>query len=454
MLSEIIKQFFSENVFWFQLAVVLITIAIGGRFGGVGLGTSGGFGLAILVLVFGMQPGSPPATVVFIIMAVITCVSVLQAAGGLDYFVSIAEVLLRKKPQAITFVGPLICGLFTFFCGTAYVAFSVYPVIAEVAAQAKIRPERPLSMSLIAADTAITASPMSAATSAMLVTLAFFGVSLAQLLSVIVPAVLLGIICGCLSVYKRGNELALDPEFQRRLVSGEYQMLHKKEIKTFSEINPSKKAVTGVILFALGIFTVVFLGSHKGILPVWIIDGKEDTLSTPQIIQIVMLATAFFIMVFCRIPGSDLSSGSVFRSGLVGAVAIFGMAWMTGTFFDGYSSYFKDLFSGMVEKQPILFGLILFCFSSVIFSPSVTVSVLMPVGRELGIPVEILVAVYPAVCGAFIIPGAGQIGCISFDRTGTTRMGRFVINHSFLRPGLVTISCSVLAAYFLAKIIL
>lgn len=437
------------SMFWLQLAIVMVCIAIGGRYGGIGLGAAGGVGVSILVLIFGMQPSAPPTNVIFIIIAVISCVSVLQAAGGLDMLVRLAEKALRKKPSAITFLGPIICSIFSIFCGTTYVAFSVYPVVAEVAAEAKIRPERPLAMSVIAAGIAIVASPMSAATAGMLGILGGFGVTPFTLLSITLPAFFIAVLCGCLSVYKRGPELANDPEFKRRVAAGEYQFLHGEDTKEYTPVPNAKK---GLFIFALGIVTVMFLGSMTSLLPTWNIDGNLKRLSTPMLIQMVMLATACFIILKCKVPSDQLAVGSVFRAGLIGVVGVFGVGWMTGTFFDAYKPEFVALFSDMVQTAPLLFGVVLFCFSAVIFSPSVTVAALMPLGVALGIPPEVLIALYPATCGDFIVPGANQISCVSFDRTGTTKIGRFVVNHSYMRPGFVMVITAVAAGYCIAKV--
>jgi anaerobic C4-dicarboxylate transporter DcuA len=439
--------------FWLQLAVVLGCIGIGGRFGGVGLGAAGGLGVCLLVLGFGLQPASPPVTVLLIIIAVIACTSVLQGAGGLDFLVRIAEKLLRKKPSAITFLGPLISSMFVIFCGTSYVAFAVYPVIAEVAAEAKIRPERPMSMAVIASGIAITASPMSAATAGMIASLSLYDVSFFQILAVSMPAFLIGALCGCAFVYKRGLELEQDPEFQRRVASGEYQLIHEDVNSPEEEYKPSTGVKASVLVFGLGVATVILFGTFKSLLPSWDIDGKTVVLSTPMLIQMVMLASALFIIVFAKVPSDKFASGSVFRSGLIGVVGVFGISWMTGTFFNAYQPFFETTFEGMVETAPMMFGLILFCFSAVIFSPSATVSALMPLGAAMGIPPGLLVALYPATCGDFIVPGAGQIGCVSFDRTGTTRLGTYVINHSYILPGFVMVISSVTAGYFISKIV-
>ncbi|SQI41495.1 Anaerobic C4-dicarboxylate transporter DcuB [Leminorella richardii] len=412
----------------------------------------GGLGVCILVLVFGMKPASPPVTVLLIIIAVIACTSVLQGAGGLDFLVRIAEKLLRKKPTAITFVGPLVCSIFVMFCGTAYVAFAVYPVVAEVAAEAKIRPERPMSMSVIAAGIAVIASPMSAATAGMIAALSMYNVSILEILAVSIPAFLIGTFCGCLAVFKRGKELEQDPVFCQRVASGEYQFLHGEKAEK-EAYKPSKAEKLGVLIFGLGVALVITLGSFKSLLPAWEEGGKMVPLSTPSLIQMVMLATALMIIVFSKVPSDKFASGSVFRSGLIGVVGVFGISWMTGTFFEAYKPMFIELFQHMVQSTPMLFGVVLFCFSAVIFSPSTTVASLMPLGASMGIPPPMLVALYPACCGDFIVPGAGQIGCVSFDRTGTTKLGSYVINHSYLRPGFVMVISAVIAGYGISTIV-
>lgn len=440
-----------EVIFLLELFIIFSMIAIGGRYGGIGLGVAGGLGMCILVLVFGMKPASLPVNVVFIILAVITCVSVLQSAGGLDLLVKIAEKILKRKPQAISFMGPFICALFTIFCGTTYVAFSIYPVIAEVAAQAKIRPERALSASVVAAGIGVIASPMSAATATMIAILAFSGVGILQILMISLPAFLIGVFCACLSVFKRGKELEQDEEFQRKVRLGEYHFINENSQQ--QDCKNDFKAKRSLYIFALGILAIIFFGTFTNLLPHYeLANGDMERLSTPNLIQMLMLATACLIMLFAKVPANKLGEASVFRSGLVGVVGVFGVAWMTGTFFEAYKLFFSDVLSHIVEDYPYLFGLILFAFSMVIFSPSATVAALMPLGVSLGIPPQILIVLYPCVCGDFIVPGANQIACVSFDRTGTTKIGKFVINHSYLRPGFILIISATIVGYVLSKI--
>ena len=420
--------------FWLQLAVMLVCIGVGGRFGGVGLGAAGGLGVSILVLGFGLQPASPPVSTLLIIVAVIACTSILQGAGGLDLLVRVAEKMLRKWPSAITIVGPFVCSLFVVLCGTAYVAFAVYPVVAEVAS----------------AGIAVVASPMSAAMAALVASLAILDVSLIQILAVSVPAFIIATLCTCLSVYWKGTELEKDPEFIRRVQSGQYQgLVVTKDDKPF-EATKGQKLSVGI--FLLGVITVIIFGTFKELLPTWEAAGKVSSLPIPSLIQMIMLAFGLFIIVFCKVPSSKFASGSVFVSGLIGVVGVFGVSWLTGTFFEAYKPLFVGLFTDMAQSTPMLFGVVLFCFSAVILSPSATTAALMPLGVSIGIPAGLCVALFPATCGDFIIPGGAQIGCTAFDRTGTTRLGKYVVNHSYIIPGFVHVISGVTAGYFLSFI--
>lgn len=443
-------------MFWLQLAVVLVCVGLGGRLGGVGLGAAGGLGVSILVLGMGVPPGSPPVSVLLIITAVIACSSVLQASGGLDLLVGLAEKMLRRYPRAITILGPLTCSLFVVFVGTAYVAFAVYPVVAEVAASAKVRPERAISASVISAGIGVMASPMSAAMAAMVGIMSAQGIAFWQILAVTIPTFFLATICCALSVYWRGCELEDDPEFKRRLASGDYHYLAEKTMEQ-AEANKGPKlaprAKIGVIIFMLGILTSVIVGSVPGLRPSWIINGKETVLNIPMLIQMVMLATAFFIIMICRVPPEKFASGSVFRSGLIGVVGVFGIAWCTGTFFDQHTELLSDVFQHIASTAPFLFCLGAFLVSTVIFSPTVSTTIMMPLGLKMGLPPEFLIGTWACCYGDFVIPGGAQIGCTAFDRTGTTRLGTFVINHSYLRPGLVFVTSGTIIGWGISKIV-
>lgn len=123
-----------------------------------------------------------------------------------------------------------------------------------------------------------------------------------------------------------------------------------------------------------------------------------------MVIQMVMLTAALFIMIVSKVPSSTLNSGSVFRAGLMGVVAILGVSWMTATFFDAYQPELIKVFGGIVNDAPMLFGVVVFLFSLVIMSPAATVAAIMPLGVTLGIPAPFLIAIFACTCGDFIIP--------------------------------------------------
>ncbi|AHM55170.1 anaerobic C4-dicarboxylate transporter family protein [Escherichia coli] len=437
------------TLFLVQFLIVLVCIGLGGRFGGIGLGAAGGLGLAILTFGFGLPPDSPPITVISIIIAVITCVTILQAAGGLDLLVTMAEKILRKWPGAITFLGPFVAFLFTALCGTGYVAFSVYPVIAEIATDARVRPERAMSMSVIAANFGLIASPVSAVITGTLAILAGLHVSALDILSVTVPGTLLGCLAGCLFVWKRGNELDNEPEFQRRIAEGTFKPLKTQENK---DETASGKARKGLVIFIIGILLVVLMGSVPELRPLWNDGHTIKRMDVPTTLQIIMLTTACIIMLICRIPPLSLDSGSVFKSGLVGVVAIFGLSWMMNSFFAAWSDLFNSAYRDF--QNPLLFGLLVFILSAVIYSPAATAVALFPAGVMMGYPAATLIALLPLTCGSFIIPGGAQIGCVAFDRTGTTKIGKYVVNHSYMLPGLVTTLSSSVFCFLLAGILL
>lgn len=441
-----------DMMFWIQLLVVAVCVAVGGRLGGVGLGAAGGFGVSILVLGMNVQPGSPPVSVLLIITAVIACTSVLQGSGGLDLMVRAADRLLRKWPKMITIVGPLVCSFFVMLVGTAYVAFAVYPVVAEVAASAKVRPERALSASVICAGIGVMASPMSAAMAAMVGIMSLQGVHFGQILAVSVPTFILATLCASLSVFWRGKELEEDPEFQRRVANGEYEWLvDDHETKKWE---PEPFAKRAVLIFVLGILVSICVGSVPGLRPEWANDaGKVSQLPIPSLIQMVMLATAFVIIMLCKVPSGKFASGSVFRSGLIGVVGVFGIAWLTGTFFDLYTNDLSAAFSGVAEKAPWLFCVVAFLVSTVIFSPTVSTTIMMPIGLKLGLEPSFLIGTWACCYGDFMVPGGAQIGCTAFDRTGTTRLGTFVINHSYLRPGMVFVISGTIIGWLISRFV-
>lgn len=432
-----------------QLAFVLTAIIVGARLGGIGLGVMGGIGLAILTFVFGLQPTAPPIDVMLMIVAVISAASCMQAAGGLDYMVKLAEKLLRKNPSHVTILSPLVTYLFTFVAGTGHVAYSVLPVIAEVATETKIRPERPLGIAVIASQQAITASPISAATVALLGLLTGFNITLFDILKVTIPATLIGVLVGALFSMRVGKELVDDPEYQRRVAEG---ILEDKR-HTIKDVKNIKQAKLSVFIFILATVLIVLFGSFSGMRPSFVVGGETVMLDMPSIIEIIMLSAAAIILIFSKTDGIKATQGSVFPAGMQAVIAIFGIAWMGDTFLQGNMAELTVSIETVVRQMPWLFGLALFVMSILLYSQAATVRAIVPLGIALGISPYMLIALFPAVNGYFFIPNYPTvIAAINFDRTGTTKIGKYVLNHSFMMPGLVATFVSIVLGLLLIQV--
>ena len=428
-----------------QLLFVLVCIIVGARIGGVGLGVMGGLGVALLTFVFGLEPTTPPIDVMLMIAAVISAAGAMQAAGGLDFLVRIAERILRKHPQNVTILAPLVTYSFTFLAGTGHVAYSVLPVIAEVARETKIRPERPLGIAVIASQQAITASPISAATVALLGLLAGFDITLFDILKITIPATLIGVLVGAFASMKVGKELVDDPEYQKRLANGELDDIHQE----MSEIKNTFGAKLSVILFVAATVLIVLFGSIPAMRPTF--DGKA--LGMPSLIEILMLTTAAIILLLTKTSGAKAAQGSVFSAGMQAVIAIFGVAWMGDTFINGNIGLMMESIKGIVTEMPWLFGIALFVMSILLYSQAATVRAIMPLGVALGLNPMLLIALFPAVNGYFFIPNYPTVvAAINFDRTGTTKIGKYILNHSFMMPGLVATIVGIAVGLLLIQI--
>jgi anaerobic C4-dicarboxylate transporter DcuA/anaerobic C4-dicarboxylate transporter DcuB len=424
-----------------QLLIVLVAIIIGARIGGIGLGILGGFGLAVLTFIFGLQPTTPPIDVMLMIMAVIAGASCMQAAGGLNLMVEWAEKLLRKNPSKITILSPLVTYFFTFIAGTGHVAYSVLPVIAEVATETKVRPERPLGIAVIASQQAITASPISAATVALLSMLAGYNISLMDILLISIPCTLIGVLAGAFYSLRVGKELEDDPKYQRRLAKGE--LFNNKVVER--KIENRKSALLSIIIFIIATIGIVLFGSIASIRPMFKqADGTMVQMQMSHIIEILMFSAAALILLLTRTNGIKAAQGSVFSAGMQAVIAIFGIAWMGDTFIAGNMVELKSSIEEIVTQMPWLFGLALFVMSILLFSQAATIRALLPLGIALGISPYMLIALFPAVNGYFFIPNYPTVvAAINFDRTGTTHIGKYILNHSFMMPGLIATIVSV-----------
>lgn len=439
-----------------QLAIVLALIFIGARIGGIGLGISGMVGVFILVFIFGLNPGKTPVDVMFIIVSVITAAAMLQASGGLDYLVEVAARFLKRHPSRITYFGPLVCWLFCFVAGTAHTCYSLLPIISEIAKNEKVRPERPLSVSAVAASLGITGSPVSAATAAIisLDLLGGKGIELKHILIICVPASIISILIAAFVQNRVGKELVDDPEYQKRLEEG---LIHDNGTDCESNMTPEqkKRARRAVFAFLAGVCLIIIFGLFPSLRPTLTLsDGTAKAVSMTETIEMIMMSIAALIMVVGKADVKKAASGSVFAAGMNAMVGIFGIAWMGDTFFCGHIDFFAAGIENIVTQAPMLFAVALFIMSIMLFSQAATVRTLYPLGIALGINPLLLVAMFPAVNGYFFLPNyPTEVAAINFDETGTTKVGKYVINHSFQLAGFITTIVSIGLGYLTAVLV-
>ena len=428
-----------------QLLIVLAALYVGSRYGSLALGAISGIGLAILVFGFGMTPGTPPTDVIYIIIAAVTCAAVLQAAGGMDWLIQIAERALRKHPDHITFYAPICTFLLTVLVGTGHVVYTLMPLIADIALKKGIRPERPCAVASIASQVGITCSPIAAAVVAFTTISAAngFDITIPQVLIVTIPACLVGLLAAAACSYRRGKELDKDPEFQARLQDPEMYKYMYGENATLLDKVVSKEAKASVMIFLAAILAIVILAACG-----------YKTVKMNLVIQIIMLVAAGLMIILCKAKPAVATSGKVFQSGMVAVIAIFGIAWMADTYFSNYMDLIQNSLGGLVGKYPWAIAFVFFLVSVLINSQGAVVVAMLPLAYSLGIPGPILLGVLPSVYGYFFIPNyPSDIATVNFDRSGTTKIGKYLLNHSFMMPGLVSVIVSTLVAMLISSLI-
>jgi anaerobic C4-dicarboxylate transporter DcuA len=443
-------------VLWLELLVLLSCILVGARVGGIGLGGVSGIGLLFFVFVLGMPPGAPPNTVLGMIICVITALSAMEAAGGLTFLLSLGERLLRRNPSRVTLLAPLVTYALILVSGTQHVIYALLPVIAEVSRNAGVRPERPLSISVIAAQQGLTASPVSAVTVALVNALTGSTVGLPQILMVIIPASLVGVLAGVAAVFRRGVELDRDPEYARRLAEGKVP-----ESRAAVVLAPEQRraAVGSCIIFFSAVAAVVLLGLYEDLRPVYetIVDGAPQTgqIQMGRAIMIIMLAAAGLILVSFGVSAEAAVKSGVMKGGVVAFISIVGVSWMGSSFFEANRTEIVGGISSVVGDYPWVFALGLFVLSILLMSQAAAVVTLAPVAAAIGLPAQTFVGVYPAVNGTFFLPTYGTVlAAVSMDQTGTTRIGRYLLNHSFMLPGLVSTAASTATALLLSAVVI
>jgi anaerobic C4-dicarboxylate transporter DcuA len=432
-----------------QFVVVLAAIWMGARYSGVGLGLWGAVGLLVLVVGFGVTPTSPPVDVMLIILAVIMAASVMDAAGGIDFLVRIAERVIRANPKYVTIVAPLTTWAFTFVAGTGHIVYPLLPVIYETAHQSGIRPERPMAIATIASQQAITASPVAAATAAMIGLFSEKGLSqwgLPQILMICVPSTLIGVIVAAVISMFVGKDLKDDPEYQARVKSG--AIPPPPAASQRPPLPPA--AVTSAVIFLIGVALVVLFGFFPALrhLP-----GAKAPLAMPLVIEIVMLAVAAVMLAATKVKVDEIPRTATLRAGVVAVIGIFGLAWLGDSFIAAHQDVIVPGIKAMTEKAPWTFVFGLFFASVLLYSQAATTRALMPLGLALGIQPQFLIGAFPSVNGYFFIPTYGTlIAAINFDRSGTTKIGKYILNHSFMIPGLVSTAVAVFVGLLIAKV--
>lgn len=449
-----------------EFLFLLVMLYIGSRYGGVGLGVISGIGLIVEVFVFRMPPASAPIEVMLIILAVVTCASILEAAGGLKFMLQVAERVLRKNPKQITFLGPIATYTLTFMLGTGHAVYSIMPIIGDIALKNKIRPERPMAAASVASQLALTASPISAVVTVFLgkELLDLFhlqggeSLTLVNILSVTIPATFLGMMAMSFYSMRRGKELEDDPEYQRRLQDPIYreQILNSSKT-TLNDVVP-QSSKNAVYIFLSSIIVIVALALLPQVRTFELIkDGATQEITVPMgvIIQMIMLCFGGLILLTCKTPVKIIPEGVVFKSGMVACIAIFGIAWMSDTYFTYAMPYFREGITSMVQAYPWTFIFALFAVSIVVNSQAATAKMMLPVAIAMNLPVPLLIGIMPATYAYFFIPNyPSDIATVNFDPTGTTKIGKYYFNHSFMVPGLIAVAVACVVGIGLAKVLI
>ena len=439
-----------------EFLLLLGFLYAGSRFGGIGLGVVSGIGLMFEVLVLRMPPGKAPVDVMLVILAVVTCASVLEAAGGLKYMLQVAERILRKNPKRITILGPIVTYTMTIMLGTGHAVYSIMPIIGDIALKNGIRPERPMAAASVASQLAITGSPISAVVALYLKDIAhieaFANVSLLDIVAVTIPATFAGTIALSLYSLRRGKELQDDPEYQRRMQDPVWRdrILSTTSTTLNEQLPPAAR--NSVLLFILALVCIVIVAMMPAIRT---IPGMEKPIDMSVIIQMFMLGFGGIILLATRTHVQTVPNGVVFKSGMVAAIAIFGIAWMSDTYFSFAMPHVKGSIQEMVKHAPWTFAFALFGVSVLINSQAATAKMLLPVGISLGIPAPVLIGLMPATYAYFFIPNyPSDIATVNFDVTGTTKIGKYYFNHSFMMPGLIGVGIACLVGLAIAKVII
>lgn len=553
---EFLTSLSESTQFTLQLIVVLGCLFYGAKKGGMALGVLGGIGLVILVFAFGMKPGKPAVDVILTILAVVVASSTLQAAGGLDVMLQIAEKALRKNPKFVCILAPLCGWTLTVLCGTGHTVYTLLPIIYDVSIKSGIRPERPLAATTISSQLAIIASPVSVAGVSMVAVLLGTGTvhidgftSYVDLLKVTIPSTFIGmLIIGTYSIF-RGKDLDKDPDFQERIKDPEQRkyIYGSDESHSLIGVKLPAKQWNVMWIFLATIAIVAVLGYYKQLRPSWTSDvpgksieivvdkkvvknitvkdgqvvstvdsskvvsnvkdskvkdatkftnvevldkdkkvtqtivlqdgnvvitkgDKTETVANASIvvkdtmkktaplgmvdtIQIFMLLAASIMMIYSGIKAAKIAQNEIFHSGMVALVAIYGISWMADTMFHSHIEMLKGSLGEVMKAYPWMYIVVGMLISKFLNSQAAAAATFVPLAVQIGVDPGIIVAFATACYGYFILPTyPSDLAAIQFDRSGTTKIGKYVINHSFIIPGLIGVFSSCAVGWVLANL--
>jgi anaerobic C4-dicarboxylate transporter DcuB len=438
--------------FFLQVLLILVCLFYGARKGGVALGLLGGIGLVVVVFIFGLPPGKPPVDVMLTIVAVVAASATLQASGGLDVLLQLAEKVLRRNPKYVSILAPFTTCTLTMLCGTGHVVYTMLPIIYDVAIKNGIRPERPMAASSIASQMGIIASPVSVAVVSLVAFLAKAPgggpvLDFVTLLSITIPSTLIGVLMIGIFSWFRGKDLDKDEDFQKLIADPERRASVYGDSKSLMGQALSKDQWTAMWIFIGAIAVVAALGAVESLRPV--VGGKP--MSMVLTIQMFMLMAGALMVVFTKTNPAEIGKSEVFRAGMIAVVAVFGVAWMADTVFEANLPTIKASLSEVVKSHPWTYAVALLIVSKLVNSQAAAISAMVPVALSIGVSPGYVVAFAAACYGYYILPTyPSDLAAIQFDRSGTTKIGKFVINHSFILPGLIGVSTSCVAGYFLA----
>ncbi|EAK0961001.1 anaerobic C4-dicarboxylate transporter [Campylobacter upsaliensis] len=458
--------------FLIQIIVVLICLFYGAKKGGIALGLLGGIGILMLVFAFHIKPGKPAIDVMLTILAVVVASATLQASGGLDVMLQIAERILRRNPKFLTILAPFVTCFLTILCGTGHVVYTIMPIIYDIAIKNGIRPERPMAAASISSQMGIIASPVSVAVVSLTALLLNADNKLAgfdgyiNLLQITIPSTLAGVLCVGIFSWFRGKDLDKDEEFQNKLKDPEFKQYVYGDSKTLLGVKLANSSWIAMWIFLGAIALVALLGVFDNLRPNWgqvIKNGvpqtdalgnpKLDTLSMVAVIQMFMLIAGSLIVIFTKTEAKKIASNEIFKSGMIALVAVFGISWMADTMFAVHTPMMKAALGDVVKEHPWTYAIMLLLISKFVNSQAAAIAAFVPLALGIGVEPGIIVAFAAACYGYYILPTyPSDLATIQFDRSGTTRIGKFVINHSFIIPGLIGVSSSCVFGYLLVLV--